>query len=87
MAFYRSPLVASAFPIAAVSDRIDSAKNAAQAKVNSAKAQVNSAVADVKDAAKASTRFTNNASLFFAKISRICLPVSGWRENYETYAL
>lgn len=52
MAFYRSPLLASTFPIAAVSDRIDSAKNAAQAKVDTAKAQVNSAVANVKDAAK-----------------------------------
>lgn len=59
MAFYRSPLVASAFPIAAVSDKIDSAKNAAQAQVASAKAQVNSAIADAKGAAKASTSFVN----------------------------
>ncbi|KAG9079144.1 mitochondrial phosphate carrier protein [Ceratobasidium sp. UAMH 11750] len=37
MAFYRSPLLASAFPIASVSDKVDSAK---------------SAIADVKGAAQ-----------------------------------
>ncbi|KAG8679486.1 Cu/Pi carrier [Ceratobasidium sp. 395] len=44
MAFYRSPLLATAFPIAAVSDKVDSAKS-----------QVQSAIADVKGAVKASS--------------------------------
>ncbi|ELU44847.1 inorganic phosphate transporter [Rhizoctonia solani AG-1 IA] len=37
MAFYRSPILASAFPIASVSDKVDSAKSAVKATVNSSK--------------------------------------------------
>ena len=37
MAFYRSPILASAFPIAAVSDKVDSAKSAVRAQVDAVK--------------------------------------------------
>jgi len=54
MSFYRSPLLATAFPIASVSDKVDSAKAQAETKIESAKAVVESKYSAAKDAVKVS---------------------------------